>query len=147
LPAKSVKKPALPDPKQYGKFIKGLDLVSLYVSKGSFSLVREEMASGSIVNIKDKAVYEDMKDNQKRIIHSYLMTVKNSSTKKQSISIEFDICMIIASKEEWTVELFEAYKKYNIRLNTWPFFRDFVFSSTSRMNIPPIALPFVKKLI
>lgn len=37
-----------------------------------------------------------------------------------------------------------AFQKGNVVFNSWPFFREFVQNSASRMNIPPPPIPFVR---
>jgi hypothetical protein len=37
-----------------------------------------------------------------------------------------------------------AFHKANVIFNCWPFFREFIQSSASRMNIPPPPVPFIR---
>lgn len=44
-----------------------------------------------------------------------------------------------------TPEYFAIYSQVSLPINIWPFFRELVHATTSRMNIPPLTLPLVKR--
>jgi len=57
---------------------------------------------------------------------------------------QVDSPLLLKSKEKFTDEFFDVYKEVSLKLNTWPYFREFVNNITSRMNIPPLTIPFFK---
>jgi hypothetical protein len=102
------------------------------------------MKPGMEVAINTKAQYKYVKDNIV-IEHSYILSSKHSGGKIKMLEIEATFKLELISKQPFTDEFFEIYKDSSLMLNTWPFFREFVNSITSRMDIPPLTLPFIKR--
>jgi preprotein translocase subunit SecB len=44
-----------------------------------------------------------------------------------------------------TKDYFGVFVQVNLPVNTWPYFREFVHSTVSRMGLPPVVLPLVKR--
>ena len=44
-----------------------------------------------------------------------------------------------------TKDYFAIFARVNLPVNTWPYFREFVHSMISRMGLPPVVLPLVKR--
>ncbi len=50
----------------------------------------------------------------------------------------------LASEYEPSAEEVEAFRESNAIFNCWPYFREFVQSSLTRMNYPPLTVPFLR---
>jgi len=132
---------------EYRKILSGLKLKDIYFLEGKFSLKRKELSPNLIVKISENASFEIISGTSVELIHNYKLGVTNKENRKKSINIECSICSVLLSKEKFSDEFFEIYKKINLPIHTWPFFREYVFNVTSRMNIPPLSLPLLKKHI
>jgi hypothetical protein len=132
-------------PEEYRSTLKDLEISSISLKKSKSSLDdRFEMKPGMEVAINTKAQYKYVKDNIV-IEHSYILSSKHSGGKIKMLEIEATFKLELISKQPFTDEFFEIYKDSSLMLNTWPFFREFVNSITSRMDIPPLTLPFIKR--
>lgn len=59
-----------------------------------------------------------------------------------SIEAEFDACYF--SKSELEKKVLEAFSYNNVGYNVWPYWREIVQSSCSKLGISPIRVPFYK---
>jgi hypothetical protein len=131
--------------KEYSSVLKGLELKSLYFSGAKFALSKENIAIGSIVKIESRASFKVLENNSVEVAHSYRLRVINKENKKIGIRIRCDIILLYSSKETFSELFFEIFKGINLPINTWPYFREYVSSSISRMNVPPLVLPLFKR--
>ncbi|HED3532410.1 TPA: hypothetical protein R4136_003258, partial [Klebsiella pneumoniae] len=60
------------------------------------------------------------------------------------LTIEAIYEAIYRSKRELSKEELEEFAKQNVGFNVWPFWREFVQNSTSRMGINSVSVPFFK---
>lgn len=131
--------------KEYEDILNGLELEEISMVDGKFSLKNEELSPESNLKISEKFSYEMSSGGAIIIYHSYKLSVINKKTRRKSLGIECTLCVNYSSKKEFTQEFFEIFKDLNLPVNTWPFFREYVFNVTSRMYIPPLTLPLLKR--
>jgi len=68
-----------------------------------------------------------------------------SETSSQLAVIEATFAVDYLSEHPMTDEFFGVFGEVNLPLNTWPFFREYVASTLSRMNWMPFSLPALKR--
>ena len=71
-------------------------------------------------------------------------TTEDNKTEVIVIACKVEVRYDLAEGYEPTSEEIEAFKQGNAIFNCWTYFREFVQSTLSRMNYPPIAVPFLK---
>lgn len=131
-------------PEAYRKILHGLDLKSLFLASCSANIDKKAGGPELTINVDDKATYTCNEKNEIEINLGYSLTAK-SQLKKSHLIIKVEYCLLYTSKEVFTPEFFEMFKKANLHINSWPFFRELVYNFTSRMYIPPITLPLIKR--
>ena len=134
-------------PKKYGEILSGVELEGITMIRGRFSLNKEELSPEAEYAIKNTASYEISKENVAIVSHSYRLGVINKESRKKALHIECTYHVDYSSETDFTEEFFELFREVNLPLNTWPFFREYVFNITSRMNIPPLSLPLLKRFV
>jgi preprotein translocase subunit SecB len=132
-------------PDKYREILKGLNMESIYLLTSKSSVDKKSIASGLRISFRDEASFEKKEDKIVEITHKYRLEATNRKLKKKVLNIECAFCLIYSFGEEFSADFFEVFKDINLPLNTWPFFREFVFNITSRMNIPPLTLPLLKR--
>jgi len=136
------KKPPIPLAK-YARILKTIELETLYLNKGSFSVKHEKTEGTLAYSIKDTFSFKIIEDGFEAIA-DYSFTAKNPE-KVNAIRLKAQFYVIYTTPEEITQDFFDVFKRITLPFVTWPFFREFVFSVTSRMNIPPLALPQIRQ--
>jgi len=134
---------------KYAEIIGKIKLNGMYLKSSSCEIDRDAFFQGKeaehLINIIDEPSM-DVKDNDTvDISHRYCleMVVKGDEVKTIG-KIECTLCFNYSPASCFSPEFFEEFKKANLHINTWPFFREFIYNTTARMNIPPITLPLLK---
>ncbi|MFQ3393540.1 hypothetical protein P9477_08825 [Enterobacter mori] len=72
------------------------------------------------------------------------VTPTQAEEHERVLTIEALYEAIYRSKRELSKEELEEFAKQNVGFNVWPFWREFVQNSTSRMGINSVSVPFFK---
>lgn len=132
-------------PELYRKILKGLDLKNLYLTSCTCSIDRKNIGNDIRIKINDEASFFKSEKNEIEITQKYFLSARDRSAKKKYLNIKCEYCFIYSSNEDFTEDFFEIFKKVNLPINSWPFFRELVYNITSRMYIPPLTLPLIKR--
>lgn len=135
--------------KKYIENIDKIKLNGLYLKNMSADIDRDalfrEKESKHIITIKDESSIVLKENDTVDILHRYSLEILSKEKDTEPIGrIECTFCLNFSPASCFTPEFFEVFRKANLYINTWPFFREFVFNTTARMNIPPISLPLLK---
>src|SRR6266566_2163153 len=75
----------------------------------------------------------------------FLLLVKEQNTAPEDffirIEARFVVSYAVRSEEGLTQDNFDAFGERNGIYNVWPYWREFVQSTTARMGLPPLTLP------
>ena len=130
-------------PEEYRKILNGIDLKNILLKEVKASIEHKNFSENIKISIKDKASYKNEED-ELVITHTYTLTAKGKA-KKPALKISGTYIVVFESNNEINDGFFNIYKETSLPLNVWPFFRELVNSTTSRMNIPPLTLPLLKR--
>jgi len=143
--SKNTKKTVTPE--EYGAFVAGLQLDSVYMTSSSSVRNREpDVSNGAKLKYGfNSKVLKFIKSDL-----GFISTVKYDVDMYDDSSDE-PFCTI---KTTWALEytsdiqindkIYSIFKDRNVPLNAWPYFREFVHSSTLRMHLPALVLPVYK---
>jgi len=138
------KKPII-SPEEYKKILKGLDLISISLKESKTFINTDINPPLELsIQIKDEASYKIKDDGFVFIFQKYKIDARKPESKTRFIQIEIVFLVKVHSEDKFTDDFFDVYKNVSLHLNTWPYLREFVNQMTSRMNIPPLTLPFYK---
>jgi len=138
------KKPII-SPEEYKKILKGLDLISISLKESKAFINTDINPPIELsIQIKDEASYKIKDDRFVFIFQKYKIDARKPESKTRFIQIEVVFLVKVHSEDKFRDEFFDIYKNVSLHLNTWPYLREFVNQTTSRMNIPPLTLPFYK---
>jgi preprotein translocase subunit SecB len=130
-------------PEEYRKILNGIDLKNILLSDLKATIKHELLSEDMKIGIKEDAQYS-YEEDELIVKNKYVLTAKNKE-KKTVLKIEGSFIVIFESQSEIDDNFFNIYKEISLPLNVWPFFRELVNSTTSRMNIPPLTLPLLKR--
>jgi hypothetical protein len=87
----------------------------------------------------------DVENNRIEVVPHFFLMVKrqNASPEDYFVRIEarFAISYILNSSENLSQENYDAFGERNGVFNVWPYWREFVQSTTVRMGLPPLTVP------
>ncbi|MDZ7721627.1 MAG: protein-export chaperone SecB [candidate division KSB1 bacterium] len=130
-------------PEHYRKTLETIELLNISCIKMSAHISHELLTPQMNISIRDQASFENI-DQGFKVENKYTLTSKNNE-KKTAIKIECVYLITFKSSKDIDEDFFDIYKTHSLPLNVWPFFREYVNSLTSRMNIQPLTLPLMKR--
>lgn len=141
----------LPSPKVYNAFIKTLELKNLFLKEAQINYISEAIKLPVNVKESSEAKYINIPPNLItpnliRVYHTYKVRIRGKDSSKDDIVIRCTFVVIYEAQRKMTDSLFNAFKIFNLRLNTWPYLREFIHNTLGRMNIPSIIAPIFKPL-
>lgn len=141
---KETNKPKI-SPEDYKKILQGLDLISISLKESKTFLNVEITPPTELrIHIKDEANYKVKEEGIVFVFQKYFIDARKPQSKTRFFQLEVTFLVKVYSKEIFSEDFFDVYKNISLQLNTWPYLREFVNQITSRMNVPPLTLPFYK---
>jgi hypothetical protein len=135
------------DPQVYAAFIGQIELRKLWLSDASVTNPHGAMPadpSGVSVGvaISESSRWESSSGGF-HAFHTYELQLSGDGDHQfPKITVTFGI--EFASQEAMTDETFSIFSRVNLPINTWPFLREFFYSTLGRMGWVPITLPALK---
>jgi len=87
----------------------------------------------------------DAKRSQLEVFPHFMLVVKRQAGSPEDLFVRiearFALTYAITSQENLTEDNYEAFAQRNGVYNAWPYWREFVQSTTVRMGLPPLTLP------
>lgn len=136
-------------PDEYKKQLKNINLSQILVaeSKSKFDYLGKNVFLSSEFdpqfNLDHKTDYR-LKDNSCIINSKWSLEISDKSD-KEYLNIEAEYVVFISSKKKLSHDFWDIYKSTSIPLIVYPYFREFVQTTSYRMNIPPLTLPIIFK--
>ena len=134
-------------PKEYREFIKGVQLLGIIVKASQARRIADtiDLSRSADLNTTERAEFKMTDGNTCVVQHHYDLSMAYTGEKDRLLEIEctFELGLRVASP--MTKDYFDVFAKVNLPLNTWPYLREFVHSSISRMGLPPVVLQLVKR--
>lgn len=136
-----------PGPKDFNKFIGGLDLLDIRIREASFRFADELHAQEHAPSIRTeiKASFTPVRPDLFEAQQVFALRVIGKGTKRALGRLTCELMALYRSSNvEVNEALFEVFKDTTLILNTWPFIREFLYSCTLRAGLPPLVLPLAK---
>jgi len=85
-------------------------------------------------------------DNKYEVItNQWVLTASFPNEKEAFLNITAKYRIILSVSDKLPKEFWDLYLNTSMQLILFPYFREFVQNTTSRMNIPPLTLPILFK--
>lgn len=83
---------------------------------------------------------------QLKVIAEFILKATRPDSESQMVVVrsKFEIAYRLPEHVNPSKEEIKAFSETNALLNSWPYWREFVQSSTVRMNLPPLTLPLFR---
>jgi hypothetical protein len=133
-------------------FSRNAELIAIGVSSASFCApnpLLQKPAESLSTGIKFSPKEAALLDESMRASTSFEYIIRRTAKQKEADILVRIECVLTATyqiRPGYTPSQSElaAFHKANVVFNCWPYFREFVQNASSRMNIPPPPVPFVR---
>jgi hypothetical protein len=128
----------------YRRFLNQIDIVDVrLVSARIDTAGYAESPPEYQIEVRTRARYENL-NNRIEVFHRYNLVIEDTKAKMTAGKLTVVFCVTYSSKIPMNDELFRAFKEYNLFINTWPYFREFVHNTFARMNWTGLVAPLYK---
>lgn len=141
------KKKDLIPPEEYHQFIKGLEIVNVVLA--SAELKRLALPQDAKLGFDAEASEIQttrVQDGFGCQMPLHFKLYEESIDGQRTVFAEVHVTFEAWYKTEVTPsdEMLEAFTQVNLRMNLWPYVREFVHSQTQLMGLPPLVIPHLK---
>jgi preprotein translocase subunit SecB len=130
-------------PVEYKKFIDGLNLTDIKLTHTNVS-IEESFKLPASINIKDKSSYKNISSDKIKVSIEYKLDALPKGQEQAGFKIEVHYDLIYNVKIPMNDKIFKIFSESSLRIQTWPYFRQFVHQMTLYMNLPPLILGTVR---
>jgi len=131
-------------PARYAEFIRKLELADVaLVSATADNISFPEPPTKAEVSVKLENKFENVEGGFIAFA-SYDIVVKALGTDRQMAKFAVVFALRYRSQMPMSQDVFTVFKQLNLQVNSWPYLREFIHSTSHRMNLPPLVLPTVK---
>lgn len=131
----------LPPPAEYNEFLKDVDVLGIRMTMGSFeSKAPRVQQKETTVNVAMRSQFVNLKGKFEGVA-DFKIDFKNDDSGELVGEILASYMVTYTSTKPMTEEIWQIFSERNLRLNLWPYLREFVDTSTGRMAWPRLVLP------
>jgi hypothetical protein len=129
----------------YNSFIKGVDLVSVRLSGAEIRARSTPERKQLLPGIEQTSRFVN-EDGHVLLIHELTFSGKYEDEDEAAVFIRAEFELRYSTAERMSKEIFAEFRKRNLPLNTWPYFREFVHAALARTGWPVFVLPVYKAI-
>lgn len=132
-------------PEVYNAFIAGVDLVSVRLAGAEISAASTPARKQLLPTVEQTARFAH-EDEQVVIIHelTFAGRYEDEDEDDPAVFIRAEFEVRYSAAERMTDQIFAEFRRRNLPLNTWPYFREFVHAVLARTGWPVFVLPVYK---
>lgn len=136
---------ALPvSPEEYNSFIEGVELRSIRLARCSVEALGQYDDSALTPEVEEvHSAYESVEGGFV-VYHELMFSGKSATQGLDPVVIQATFELIFESESQISDDIFAVFKRVNLPVNIWPFFREFVHTVLARVNWPVFLLPALK---
>lgn len=128
----------------FNDFVKNLNLESIYLKNINANFSDNNNAFELTLELKEDHSFS-ISDNTLTIIQYYELIGKSVEHEVISISGSYVLKYHIGDSCKYNDENINRFIQQSVSLTIWPYFRELVNSSVSKMGLPPLIIPLVKR--
>jgi hypothetical protein len=131
-------------PEEYNAFIDGVELRSLRLAHCEVDAISRYDGQPLIPEVEEGETSFKSSGDNFTILHELRFCGRPASGEGQPVQIRATFELQYSSDIPMVDSLFEIFRSYNLPVNVWPFFREFVHTVLARANWPVFVLPALK---
>ena len=130
-------------PEVYNAFIAGVDLVSVRLAGADIQAESTPERRQLLPTVQQTARFTHENEHVV-IIHQLTFSGRYEDEDEPAVFIRADFEVRYSTSQRMTNQIFAEFRRRNLPLNTWPYFREFVHAVLARTGWPVFVLPVYK---
>lgn len=132
-------------PKKYNEYLKHVDIADIYLKDFKSTLSTRIFEGKANLQFEETVKLISYREKYAIMENSYLIKAKTG--RKNIFKIEATYTVVFKTEKELPKGFFEIYNTHSLPLQTFPYLRELVNSTISKMGLPPLILPLRKHLL
>lgn len=132
-----------PSPKEYAEFIGQIELRNIWLVEATArNHFGPHTPSEAVFRFAETSASWESESSGFRVRHCYELRIESEDETLAEIDVTFGL--EFDSSQPMTDGIFEIFKDVNLPVNTWPYFREYIATTTGRMGWAPFTAPTFK---
>ena len=131
-------------PQEYRTILKTVQLKELHVSSCAAKLRKDKLGEQLKIFIEDSVHHLPSHEDALEVNIKYTLHATATTKRDYALKLECSYQLKYESVDPLPTEFVEIFLDVNLKLNTWPYFREYVQNMVSRMNLPPLTLDLLR---
>ncbi|MBU0712652.1 hypothetical protein KJ762_07960 [bacterium] len=130
--------------KEYQRILKSIQLREISLKSIRAEKSVEYLEKNLELNIKDSSKYIP-DDKNIGFIYHFSLNAKSPDKDKPAVKIGVDFSVEYSNPKNIPIdpEFYDIFPNASLKYIVWPYFREIVQNTVSRMNLPPLTLPTI----
>lgn len=134
----------------YNKLVRNIEIKSIQLNQLSIHNVDDQLADNCSLSLSLSFDNSNFKvENNNMIVHSkFFVNVKESDEPQSNIAFEMEftykLIYYIEDLKEFDLEYIKLFNKRNVPVNIWPYARELISSSSTRIGFPTLIIEPLK---
>ena len=130
-------------PEEYRNILNSIDLELITLTESKAKFQKEFIDNNIEISIKSKPIFS-REENILNIKYRNVFKGKSADMEKAGIEIMAVYNIEYSVKQNVNIPdtFFDPFNKFVVEMMIWTYFREFIQNTISRMNLPPLTLPF-----
>jgi hypothetical protein len=128
----------------YNAFIDGVELVSIRLVRATIEASSTPERGHLLPRTLDHDARYENREGEVVVFHELGFTGTSQGQEDPGVTIRAEFEVRYSTAHRMTDEIFAEFRRRNLPLNTWPYFREFVHAALARTGWPVFVLPVYK---
>jgi len=128
---------------KFNKFSETLKLMGISLNKMDANYNEDAQSNREKQVFVDKKVfYQVIDDNHFKVYQDFSLAIADSGNRENPVvTVNSTFTLSFESEMAIDEDIFEILAQTTVLITAWPYFRELVQSTTTRMGIPPVVIP------
>lgn len=118
-----------------------IHLIDLYFQSGDWHVELEKLGSRNRLKVGFKTEVLEQDSRHSYYMQKFNLAVKPENVDETVVKIACEIVVKCTSDQDVTPDFWKTYEQTTLPVISVPYFREYVFSLSGKMGIPPIHVP------
>lgn len=118
-----------------------INLIDVYFQAGNWQVNREKLGSRNHLEVGFETDVLEQDTKHSYFLQKFELTAKPEKGGETAVLITCDIVVKCVSETDVAADFWKKYQQNTLPVISVPYFREYVFSLTGKMGIPPIHVP------
>lgn len=118
-----------------------IHLIDIYFQSGDWHVDRDKLGSRNRLEVGFKTEILEQDSRHSYFLQKFNLAVKPENVDETVVTIACEIVVKCTSDQDVSSDFWKTYEQTTLAIISVPYFREFVFSLSGKMGIPPIHVP------